>query len=436
MTYLTKKCMCNTRLFIAFIFVITLLSSCEENEIDGDNNNASDAKTEWTKTLALPINPALGGNYMPAVDENDNIYVLMRDFESPNGGYTMQAFDKNGKELWKKSHKEVTPHNQMPTYFQNKLFFTSDDKVVCLNANDGSTAWEYHLPDSMLFITSSIAVVENFILITLEKETAQHSYLFALNVNNGSVAGTLPITENRVWLNMAARGNTVYLAHGHLYKVTVSANGSMKLDWSVQLPGNDASYYYNFEKDMVIAPNGNVTFAYGEQGNPSMDILISYNNQGQKLWEYERQYASRITLDEQGNVYDGGIKDLIKINGASGEKVWSVKPPSEFEFVLMGSFTSMVHANDGNLYCGDVYGIYGSDSDGKIKYSVYSSTLELGDATPFSDVTLLSNGNIMVLTMGDGANGSIHCIKAATKGVSTKGWPKRGANAANTFNAD
>jgi hypothetical protein len=187
---------------------------------------------------------------------------------------------------------------------------------------------------------------------------------------------------------------------------------------------------------MVIAPNGNVTFAYSELGNPSLDILISYNSQGQKLWEYERPYASRITLDGEGNVYDGGIKDLIKIDGATGQKIWAVKPPSEFEYVIMGSFTSMVHAIDGNMYCGDVYGIYGSDYTGKIKYSVYSSTLDIGDATPFSDVTLLSNGYIIVLTMGDGENGSINCIKADTKGISTKGWPKRGANAANTFNAN
>lgn len=426
--------MTKIKFLIAIYFVAILFSSCEKDElIDNDNNQTTNANIEWYKELALPINPALGKNYMPAVDENDNIYVLMRDFNG--GGYAMQAFDKNGTELWSKSQNNVNPHNQMPTFFQNKLYFTSDKKVVSLNATDGSNSWEYNIPDSMLFITSSIAIVENYVLVTLQSGTADHSYLFALNANNGSVAGTLAITDDRVWLNMAARGNTVYLAHGFLYKVTVAANGSMNLDWSVQLPGDDPTYYFNLEKDIVIAPNGNITFAYSELANPSLDILISYNNQGQKLWEFERQFASRITLDEYGNIYDGGNKDLIKIDGATGQKVWAVKPPSEFEYVIMGSFTSMMHANNGNMYCGDVYGIYGSDYSGKIKYSVYSSTLGIGDATPFSDVTLLSNGNIIVLTMGDGTNGSIHCIKADTKGISTKGWPKRGANAANTFNA-
>ena len=421
---------------IGIFLAIAMLSSCKKDEITDNNNPLTEAKTEWTKPLAVPINPALGKNYMPAVDVNDNIYVLMQDWENMDGGYILQAFDKSGTELWQKSNNDVTPYNQMPTFFQNRLFFTSDKKVVSLNASDGSKAWEYNIPDSMLFITSSIAIVENYVLVTLQSGTANHSYLFALNTNNGTVAGTLAVTEDRVWLNMAARGNTVYLAHGFLYKVTVNANGTMNLDWSVQLPGNDPTYYFNFEKDMVIAPNGNVTFAYSELGNPSMDILISYDNQGQKLWEFERQYASRITLDEQGNVYDGGNKDLIKINGASGQKVWSVKPPSEFEYVLMGSFTSMIHAKDGNLYCGDTYGIYGLNYSGEIKYSVYSSTLGLGESVPFSDVTLLSNGNIIVLTMGDGSNGSIHCIKGNTQGISTKGWPKRGANAANTFNAN
>ena len=416
-----------------------MFSSCKKDEIiDDDNNNqATDAKTEWTKPLALPINPALGKNYMPAVDGNDNIYVLMRNFEGDGYGYAMQKFDKNGNELWVKQSTEAgyTPHNQMPTYFQDKLFFTTDKKVVALNSSDGSIAWEYNIPDSMLFITQAIAIVENFVLITLENNTAEYSYLFSLNAGTGSVAGTLAVTSDRVWLNMAARDNTLYLVHGFLYQVTVNSNGSMNLNWSVQLPGNDPTYYYNFDNDIVIAPNGNVTFAYGEQSNPSMLKLISYNNNGNKLWEYERQYSSRITLDGQGNVYDGGKDDLIKIDGSSGQKVWSVEPPSEFEYVAMGSFTSMIHANDGNIYCGDTYGIYGVNSSGELKYSVYSSTLEIGESVPFSDVTLLSNGNIIVLTMGDGANGSIHCIKGSTKGISTIGWPKRGANAANTFNA-
>jgi hypothetical protein len=73
-----------------------MFSSCKKDEIiDDDNNNqATDAKTEWTKPLALPINPALGKNYMPAVDGNDNIYVLMRNFEGDGYGYAMQKFDK------------------------------------------------------------------------------------------------------------------------------------------------------------------------------------------------------------------------------------------------------------------------------------------------------------------------------------------------------
>lgn len=421
-------------LITLFLSGILLFTSCNKDENGNNNNNQpSEAQTAWSKDLAFPVNPAIGQNYMPAIDENDHIYILSSDY---NNGYAIQAFDKDGAELWSKTNNSASPHHNMPTCFQGKLFFTSNQKVVCLNASDGNQLWEYNLPDSMLSISSSIAIAQQKVLITLERETAEHSYLFALNPNDGSVAGALAITSDRVWLNMAAYGNTVYLASGYLYKVTVNADGSMKLDWSVQLPGDDPTYYFNFEKDMVIASNGNVTFAYGELANPSMDILISYNNQGQKLWEYERPYASRITLDEQGHVYDGGINDLIKIDGLTGQKSWAVEPPSESEYISMGSFTSMIHAKDENMYCGDVYGIYGANYSGQIKYAAYASTIGIDNATPFTDITLLSNGNIIVMTMGeDGGNGKIHCIKADTKGISTSGWPKRGADAANTFNA-
>lgn len=429
--------------FFSLLMLFALsFSACDNGtDIPGDEPDtppATSADLLWSSELASPINPALGGNYMPAVDEDDNIYVLMRIFEGGLwGGYAMQKFDKNGNELWEKQSTEsaYTPHNQMPTFYQDKLFFTTDEKVIALNASDGSGAWEFDIPDSMQYITPAIAVVNNLILITLEKETAEHSYLFALNPANGNVSGTLAITNDRVWLNMAARGNTVYLVYGHLYKVSVNADGDMHLDWSVQLPGGDETYYISFDNDLVIAPNGNVSFAYAEGRNAQLDYIISYNSAGEKLWEYERAYASHLTLDAQGNIYDGGIKDLLKIDGETGQKVWTVEPPSEFEYVAMGDFTSMVHANNGNLYCGDTYGIYGASNGGEIKYSAYSSTLGIGNSVPFSDISLLSNGNIIVLTMGDdGANGSIHCIKAETGGIATTGWPKRGGNAANTFN--
>ncbi len=431
--------MMKTKISYVVILSFLLLNACKKEETNESNssNNNSNTTTNivWKKDLALAINPAIGQNYMPAVDENDNIYVLMNNLNGGlNSGHTIQAFDKTGKELWKKVENTITSHNNYLTYFQNKLFYTSAKKIVSMNALNGSVAWEYNLPDSMQHFTSSLAIVENKVLITLEALTAKNSYLFALNPSNGEVIGKLAVTPDRVWLNMAAKGNTVYLAHGHLYKVTVNSNGSMSLDWKKQLPGNDPTVYYNFEKDIVIAPNGNVTFAYSELANPSMDILISYNSSGEKLWEYDRQYSSRISLDEQGNIYDGGPKDLIKIDGTTGQKVWAVKPPSEFEYVSMGSFTSMIHAKDGIMYCGDTYGIYGANYSGNIKYSTYSSKLGIGESTPFTDVAMLSNGYIIVMAMGDGSNGSILCLNTNTQGISTKGWPKRGANAANTFN--
>ncbi len=421
------------RYLLSLVVLIALgVTSCDKLTIDpGDEANVL-----WTSELALPINPSLGGNYMPAVDDDDNIYVLMRNFDGGLwGGYAMQKFDKNGNEMWVKQSTEegYTPHNQMPTFYNNRLYFTTDEKVVCLNAGTGNSEWEYNVPDSMLYITPAIAIVNNQVLITLENFTAEHSYLFALDPASGRVKSTLGITDSRVWLNMAARGNTVYLAYGKLYKVTVNAGGSMHLDWSVQLPGGDPTYYISFENDIVISPNGDVSFAYAENRNAQLDHIISYNSSGTKLWEYERSYASHITLDEDGNIYDGGINDLLKIDAASGQKAWETEPPSE-TLGFGNSFTAMVHAANGVMYCGDVYGIYGVNYSGEVKYSLFPEKIS-GTSTPLTDVTLLGNGNIIVMSMGeDGGNGNIHCIEAETEGIAATGWPKRGGDAANTFN--
>jgi hypothetical protein len=56
--------------FILFLFIS--LSACKQGDpiIDNnENNNSTNATLEWTKTLALPINPSISKNYMPAIDE-------------------------------------------------------------------------------------------------------------------------------------------------------------------------------------------------------------------------------------------------------------------------------------------------------------------------------------------------------------------------------
>src|SRR5574344_1630237 len=168
--------------FIVMLFIFGFTACDNGTDIHGDdpNNTETTADVVWKNELTLPINPALSYNYMPAVDENNNIYVLMQNFEGGLwGGYAMQKFDKDGKELWVKQSTEAgcTPHNQMPTFYKNNLYFTTDAKVICLDASSGDSKWEYEVPDSMQYITPAIAVVNDMILITLEPFTAEKSYL-------------------------------------------------------------------------------------------------------------------------------------------------------------------------------------------------------------------------------------------------------------------
>ncbi len=427
------------KLLWAIIVGLTMWS-CEKDKSNSDDDNqegeAQSADIVWQQKLSIPINPALGSNYMPAIDENDNIYVMMSDWNnygSGEMGNVLQAFDKNGNALWERSTAGEDPDFQMVTYYENKLYFTTGKKIVCLDAEDGSDLWNYNVPDSFL-VSYSLVIANNRVLTSMQSFDAENSYLFAFDSENGTINSTLAITDDRAVMAMAAKGSTVYLTYDFLYSVNVTSSG-LSLNWKTVLPGNSPEYggdYKNIADDIAIAPNGNIIFTYGVLSDLSTRRVICYSSGGTELWQSDNE-ARHLVVDADNDIYLCN-DDLIKLDGASGSEIWSTSAPAE-TFGL-GSFRSVTVGTDEVMYNGDYFGIYAAENTGNLKY--YTPAATVSETGPLTYITLLSNGNIILLCMGDDEDerGILICMKGSSGGVQDEIWAKWGCNAANTFNLE
>jgi len=415
------------------ILTLVFTTSCNKDK----NNPSDDSEVVWSANLELFINPALGRNYMPAVDENDNIYVMMADWDGNAGlGYALQAFDKDGKQLWIKTDDNVSVFTQMVTYFDGKIIYPTSSQIVCLNSSDGTEAWTYTPPDS-LQTTYSIAIANNQLVAFISGFTSEYSYIYSFNPANGNINATEAFGGREEVCAMAANGSTLYITYNSLSSYNINTN-SIDLNWSSLLPNNNAYYedtYRNMLNDITIDPvNGNIFFAYENPTQYGEKWLIAYDKNGNKLWENETFQATHITACAENELYVS-YDNLFKLNGQSGSQIWEAVPPSE-TMGLGNSINSTVYGNDDVLYAGDIYGIYGINNQGTEKYSAFPTSIT-GNGTPFTYVTLLSNGNIIVLAMSvdpDTEPAKIYCLKASSGGVKKNIWAKWGANAANTFN--
>lgn len=422
-------------IFTGLLLAMTLPSwlSCDKDLLNNDQSD-SNVKVVWESELALPINPALGKNYMPAVDENGNTYVMMRDWADDDGGYVLQAFDMNGEVKWTKTEPDDNVHNQMVMYANGMLYYPTKRKIVCVNTSDGSEEWSYVCPDSLW--TSGNMVMSNQQLITsFTGFTADHSYIFAFDPYSGDIDAYTAAGGRNENYTLAAVGSYLYLTFNKLNKYQVNT-GTIDLIWSVLLPGNQSEAddtYTNMTNDIVVDPdNDNIYFTYENFRQYNEEWLVAYNKDGDLLWSSEVYASTHLTVDFDNHLYVSN-GSLHKLDGNTGRLIWSAEPPSE-TMGLGNSIDAVVQGNDEVLYAGDYFGVYGISTKGEVKFTAFPSSIT-GDETPLTFVNLLGNGNIVVLAMAtDEGSAKLYCLACSSDGVKDNIWAKIGATASNSFN--
>ena len=424
-----------------FIVLLSLITSCiidDNNPIVNPDKKSNNIEVVWQADLLTAVNPGID-KYMPAIDEQGNIFVLLSNYIESS--YSIQAFSKDGKQLWANANIKGNSQHSLITYYKEKLFFTTDNEMICIDAKNGSNIWSYSEPDSLNFLCSwSWAIVNDQVVTTLSYGTADGSYLFSFNTSNGNIAWTKKIsTDNKVAGFVVADESQLYFIDNKISKFDVSSSGAAMV-WEQALPGNtDYKMYNNIRTYPSIDKKGNVIFCYrNPEDSESKHDIISYDKNGNVNWNvtpdlvggYLAQPQFQM-IDSDDNIYHS-ITDLYKYNGNDGSLSWKAEAP--YEFISLGSISHITIGNDGKLYSGDSFGFYVFDKSGNCINQ--NLDLQWNGNNPLTFATLLPNGNVIMLASGkiDSETPQIYCIKGDSGGVKKGIWAKWGANAANTFN--
>ena len=122
-----------------------------------------------------------------------------------------------------------------------------------------------------------------------------------------------------------------------------------------------------------------------------------------------------------------GKGDLVKLLN-DGTQVWQTAITDGM--IINPTFTSApTIAENGNLYDGQLFGLYCIDSSGNLDWKINSETGG-GEESGNLHIPVLNHaGNIIIVSS---EQSKIRCFKGDGQALATDGWPKPYGNSANT----
>ena len=402
---------------LIFIASIAVLSSCGKDDSTNNNNpddpNNPTSETVWSTNLTQTIQTTT--NHYPAIDENGNIYLITKEY---GVGSIIQAFDKNGNELWKKQ-KDEYPRNYSVSYYKGNIYFLTNKNLICLNAQNGDEKWsvsESIEDDLGIGNQDNFTFVGNNLVIPLIN--TKGTFLVKLDASTGINNGSIKVCkQNRVVPRIAAKGNTIYIAEDSIFAISESG-----LAWKANIEDTERTTKDVY--DLIITQNDDIVVSTKSEMNNQRSVFL-YKSE-ELLWSTNfgtDVLTPRISELNNGNLVIA-MGDLLTIDATNGNEIWKI------ESEVLKSFYTANIADDANIYGGNAYGIWGIDDSGNTVFEFNAN----GD--PLSNSILQNKENIIVLSMGT-ENSIIHCIKKEnTGGNSHDVWSGYGANVANTFNAN
>lgn len=410
--------MVKNHLFI-LMAAIAVLSSCgKDDPANPDNpddpNNPDDPIVEvvWSTNLLHTVQTTT--NHYPAIDDNGNIYLITKEY---GVGSIIQAFDKDGNELWRKQ-KDEYPRNYLVSYYNGSIYFLTTDELVCLNAQNGDERWAVsdQIEDDLgIGNQDNFTFVGNNLVIPLIN--TKGTFLVKLDPSSGLSNGSKKVcNQNRVVPRIGAKGNTIYIAEDSLYAISESG-----LVWSANI--EDTEQTTKDVYDLVVTQNNDIVLSTKSEMSNQKSVYL-YKSE-ELLWS--KNFGTDVLTPTISELSNGNLVlamgSLLSVDATNGTEIWKV------ESEILKSFETANVATEGNIYGGNAYGIWGIDNNGSTVFEFDAN----GD--PLSNSILQNNENIIVLSMGTD-NSIIHCIKKeSTDGNAQNVWSSYGANAANTFNA-
>ncbi len=390
------------------------ISSCEKDETNLGKRNLKDILV-WSVVFSDNEDNA---DYMnvPAVDENDNIYL----FSFSGNIYTIKSYTKDGALNW-----ETRLGDQIKSrlaYKSGKIVYISyDDNAVsnylnCIDAKTGNFLWK----EQTYFSGSALALTDNGIIMVNNfnyndnDNLCKYSYDGALlqsskiNNPNSEEYTAMTVFNNNIYL-VAGIGNT---SLADLYMFTDNGSAFTK-DWNLTFSTDNGFPVSedNVTCDLSVNKNGDVYLITDKN-------LYSISNSGAVNWKDENigedlngsGIYKYTTITDSSFILAGDGRTLYKFT-PSGFNVW--------DFPEEASYQNGPSIGKNGIYYTAEPGDLGSSGIKAINYDATFYWYTLSPAVNEHTV-LLHNGNLIIIE-----NGEISCIETESGGLSINAeWPK------------
>jgi len=402
---------------IVFVAALAIFYSCGKDDSTNPDNpddpNNPTSEIVWSTDLSHTIQTTT--NHYPAVDDNENIYLITKEY---GVGSVVQAFNKDGNELWKKQQDDY-PRNYSVSYYEGNIYFLTTEELICLDAQNGNEKWsisEFVEDDLGIGNQDNFTFVGNNLVIPLIN--IQGTFLVKLNPSSGLSNGSIKVcNQNRVVPRIAAKGNSIYLAEDSLYAISESG-----IVWRANIENTERTTKDVY--DLIVTQNNDIVVSAKSEMSNQRSVYL-YKSE-ELLWSIN--FGTEVLTPNICELSNGNLVlamgSLLTVDVTSGNEIW--KLDSE----ILKSYETVNVATNGKIYSGNAYGIWGIDEDGNT-ISVFNLNND-----PISNPILQKDENIIVLSMGTD-NSILHCVKQENTGGYAPGlWSGYGANAANTFNVN
>jgi outer membrane protein assembly factor BamB len=316
-----------------------------------------EAASEQSRDFSLPVNYEVRAgtgaprNYTVFTGSNKAVYLAGAD------GYLRKFNGLSGKIIW----EQYVGGNNIPTYNKGVLFLVGpENKILALNAADGSIKWQHTLMSGIYGLTLPTVRYGNVyftgagsgVISRISGLSIATSFVFALDEETGA----------EKWFNYCNRGEYMF-GEARVENVAVGENVVIS-------------------HEMYAG-----AFAY--------DALT-----GTKLWDEPIGYAAGVNPTIHNGIFYFGNENGIRIgNLRTGETIYEFVQPEWEKVVFSGS---VIYKDLAYLF--NFYDLIGMDGSGNIQWKIPYGSLgtydKLNTPTIIGDKILATNQRDNVVNVG------------------------------------
>lgn len=451
--------------YFSIFFLLFVATSCVKTDDDTNNPVIGEDQVKWTFSLTNSLqDKEIIEVALPAFDEANNGYYLVEIDNTGSGSTNNEndvyviALDEAGTFKWQIQATD-TPEDFLNDNFiacsEGKVIVFMTDKLLCLDAQTGSTLWSNAMYRT--YWVNSMSIADGKIFYVDGADITEK--IVGVNLSDGSEFCRLSINKP----GEDIRGEVTMVSDGKLFVLTVDINNNNQ--WLSQLViydiatlplGQPVAYttpldYAPANSALAASSAGSVLFYMKNAGMvaPLNRYLVSVNRSGIENWRAEvPNEVKDIYTDAADNIYCVGPYDFLKFS-ATGTRLYETSIPfatyfDELEMLESNTFYGVA----GNPDTGEELGLFTifdmSTCNEQLRYGEYfpyaqvegsssqvydENNRRLGENAAFSTGKKVVDRKGNVISIGLGI---VYCLKNMNHKLMPNAWSKRFGDYGNT----